>query len=76
MDAHMIKKQVWVSTPTNRHYSVDRHEGVGGRPDWYVLTEHKNDGSRYRVVILEPDMQRVIDALREATQPQHNPERK
>lgn len=62
-----IKKQVWVNTPTNRTYSIDRHEGTEGRPDWYVLTEHKADGKRYRVVILQPDMQRIIRALNEAT---------
>lgn len=63
-----IKKQVWVCTPTNRKYSVDRHEGTEGRPDWYVLTEHKKDGKRHKVVILAPDLQRVIGALKEAGQ--------
>lgn len=61
-----IKKQVWVNTPTNRKYSVDRHAGKDGKPDWYVLTEHRKDGRRFRTVILHPDMQRVIGAMEEA----------
>lgn len=63
-----IEKQVWVKCPSNRNYSVDRHKGKGGRPDYYVLTEHKAPDKRYRVVILAPDLQRVAKALLEATQ--------
>lgn len=63
-----IKRQVWVRCPSNRDYSVDRHEGKDGKPDYYVLTEHKKDGRRHRVVILQPDLHKVITALQEAAQ--------
>ena len=65
-----IKKQVWVRTHSNRDYSVDRKQGTGGRPDYYVLTEHKRDGKRHKVVILQPDLEKVIKAMRDAAQEQ------
>lgn len=62
-----IEKQVWVKTPSNRDYSIDRHKGKDGKPDYYVLTEHKASGGRYRVMILAPDLMKVANALIEAS---------
>ena len=61
-----IEKTVWVRRPTNRNYSVDRHKGKDGKPDFFVLTEHKTSGQRFKVVILEPDLEDVINALQKA----------
>lgn len=61
-----IKSTMWVETRSNRSYSVDIKPGTQGRPDYYVLTEHKRDGQRHRVVILQPDLEKVIKALQEA----------
>lgn len=58
-----ISKTVWVKAGI-RQYSVDRKPGTQGQPDFYVLTEHKR-GERHKVVITQPDMQKVIDALLE-----------
>ena len=58
-----ISKTVWVRAGI-RQYSVDRKPGTQGQPDFYVLTEHKR-GKRHKVVITQPDMQKVIDALLE-----------
>lgn len=65
-----IKRTVWVRTHSNRDYSVDRKQGTGGKPDYYVLTEHKSDGKRHKVVILQPDLERVAKALLEAAKEQ------
>lgn len=61
-----IKKTVLVRTWSNRRYTVDRHGGKPGKPDYYELTEHRKDGRRFKVFIPQPDMQRVIAALQEA----------
>lgn len=68
-DILKIEKQVWVRCKSNRNYSVDRHKGKEGKPDYYVLTEHNKSGNRFRIVILQPDLQRVIKALQDASQP-------
>lgn len=56
-----IAKTVWVRAGI-RQYSIDRKNGKDGQPDYYVLTEHKKD-RRHKVVITQPDMQKVINAL-------------
>lgn len=56
-----IKKTVWVKAGI-RQYSVDRKPGTKGQPDFYVLTEHKR-GTRHKVVITQPDMDKIIEAL-------------
>jgi len=61
-----IAKTVWVRAGI-RTYSVDRKKGVNGNTDYYVLTEHKKD-RRHKVVITQPDMQKVINALVEVQQ--------
>jgi len=65
-----IKKTVWVDTHSNRRYSVDVKPGTEGRPDYFVLTEHKRDGKRHKVVILQPDLEKIIRALKEAASEQ------
>lgn len=49
-----------------RHYTVDKKPGTNCQPDYYVITEHKGD-KRFKVVIAEADITKIINALQEAS---------
>lgn len=66
MDKTDIIKTVSVPAGKLRHYTVDRKQGRGERPDYYVVTEFKGD-QRYKLVILGCDIEKIIDALKEAS---------
>lgn len=50
----------------NRHYTIDKKPGTKCQPDYYVITEHKGD-KRFKVVIAEADVTKIINALQEAS---------
>ncbi len=69
MDKLEIKKQVWVNSP-GKQFSVDLHEGTEGRVDYLMITEHARGGKRYRISVPVTMVPRLIEALKETTQPQ------
>lgn len=64
MNALEIKKQVWVNSP-GKKYSVDLHEGKGGKSDYLMVTEHNPGNRRYRISIPLPMVGHIIEAIQD-----------
>lgn len=64
-----VSKTIWVNS-TGKQFSIDRHEGIDGKRPYLMVTEHNDHGrgKRYRISIPLPLVERLIEALHEASQ--------